>query len=84
MQNISKNYLKDYWSLFNNSVLDVKNAFCLVHINRYQQPISVYTFQTNSSSEKHIWVRNFKEMIEQANYESSSSKELSSDDEHML
>lgn len=84
MQIISKNYLKDYWSLFNNFVLDVKNAFCLVHINRYQQPINVYTFQTNSSSEKHIWVRNFKEMIEQANYESSSSKELSSDDEHIL
>ena len=53
-------------------------------MNRYHQAVSAYTFQTHTSAEKQIWLRNIKTMIEQSSCESSSLKDHSSDEEYMI
>lgn len=63
-----------------------KNAFSVVHYNRYHQAVSVYTFQAPTEDEKKIWLRSIKKARDDVITEaySSSTKDISSDEEYML
>ncbi|VDD87548.1 unnamed protein product [Enterobius vermicularis] len=56
-----------------NSML-LKFAFVIIHLTRYYQVVSVYTFQTSTKNEKDTWIEKFQEAIE--NYESIQLKDM--------
>lgn len=68
------------------SIPAFKNAFSVVHYNRYHQAVSVYTFQAPTEDEKKIWLRSIKKARDDVITEaySSSTKDISSDEEYML
>ncbi|XP_065667893.1 pleckstrin homology domain-containing family G member 7 isoform X10 [Hydra vulgaris] len=65
--------------------LPVKNAFCVLHYNRYHQPVSAYTLISPSPEEKKNWMKNIEMASDKVNLEiSNTAKEHSSDEEYML
>nr|XP_047126887.1 pleckstrin homology domain-containing family G member 7 isoform X3 [Hydra vulgaris] len=65
--------------------LPVKNAFCVLHYNRYHQPVSAYTLISPSPEEKKNWMKNIEMASDKVNIEiSNTAKEHSSDEEYML
>ncbi|KAH7727514.1 Protein Y95B8A.12 b [Aphelenchoides avenae] len=52
----------------------LKNAFVVIHLTRYYQVVSVYTFQTPNKADKEVWIEKFQESIE--NYESIQLKDM--------
>uniref|UniRef100_A0A0N5B1B9 DH domain-containing protein n=1 Tax=Syphacia muris TaxID=451379 RepID=A0A0N5B1B9_9BILA len=52
----------------------LKFAFVIIHLTRYYQVVSVYTFQTANKTDKDTWIEKFQEAIE--NYESIQLKDM--------
>jgi len=54
-----------FYDVTDQTSSSLKNSFCCLHMNRYNQVLYAYTFQANSEQEKKHWVKNIKSTLEQ-------------------